>query len=849
MTQHESNQYWKLGLASSLVISGMLACFSDCTLAQLLPDGTLGAESSRVTSTSPGVFQIDGGATRGKNLFHSFSQFSVPTNGIAYFNNLNIQNIISRVTGGSVSRIDGLLQANGIANLFLINPNGIIFGPNATLRIGGSFLATTASSLNFADGTQFSATVPQNKPLLTISVPIGLQFGENPGNIINQSQASLDGATNSLMSPTPTPAGLEVQTGRTLALIGGDVALEGGNLTATGGRIELGSVAGNSLVRLKSTEKVWALSYEGVNNFQNIQLTSRNQVDGSKIQSFVDVSGDSGGSTPSGNVQAQGRRITLTGGSQILATNSAAQLGGNLKVTASESVELIGASLKGESSELSTTAFGTGKAGDITFNTRYLSVRGGAQALSATRGQGKGGQLTVTAPASVELDGAAIVSTSDGVFVIDGGLYSTTFGTGDAGDITLNTGRLIVKNGAQVSTSSTGQNISGQFILATGRAGALTVNASKSVELIGTDANASPSSLSASTLGSGVAGNLNIATGQLIIRDEAVVSVSSEGTGDTGNLQVQARSIRLDNQGQLTATSAFGEGGNVTLQAQELLLMRHNSQISSTTAGLAGAGGNGGNITIKVPFIVAAPSENSDIKANAFLGQGGKITINSQRIFGLVVLNLKDLQTLLGTNDPTKLDPINLPSSDITAISQTNPSLSGQVTINTLDINPIFGLVNLPVQPVNVTGLIAQGCPTGVGPRGSKFVITGHGGLPPTPREALSSEQPLADLGTPLQGQENRASAVILTGHGGLPPTPREALSSEQALADLGTPLQGQENRASAVIPRNTTNSEPEQIVEATGWVINAKGKVVLVANPPTFTPNIPWMAPTTCHT
>jgi filamentous hemagglutinin family protein len=133
---------WRWQLLASAVIFGGIATSGTCALGQVAEDTTLGAESSIVTSPIPGGFLIDGGATRGTNLFHSFSEFSVPTNGIAYFDNaLTIQNIISRVTGASISNIDGVIAANGTANVFLINPNGIVFGSNASLNIGGVFFS------------------------------------------------------------------------------------------------------------------------------------------------------------------------------------------------------------------------------------------------------------------------------------------------------------------------------------------------------------------------------------------------------------------------------------------------------------------------------------------------------------------------------------------------------------------------------------------------------------------------------------------------------------------------------------------------------------------------------------
>jgi filamentous hemagglutinin family protein len=198
--------------------------FSTPTAAQIVPDTTL-TNNSRVTNQGS-INIINEGTRAGTNLFHSFQDFSVSTGNTAFFNNAaDIQNIISRVTGKSVSNINGLIRANGI------------FGSSAQLNIGGSFVATTANSIKFADGKQFFAQANHQEPLLTISAPTGLAFRDNSTGTIQVLGSGHQITPNAGLFPTivnNNSTGLLVQPGKTLALIGSNVNLKGGIIIKDG---------------------------------------------------------------------------------------------------------------------------------------------------------------------------------------------------------------------------------------------------------------------------------------------------------------------------------------------------------------------------------------------------------------------------------------------------------------------------------------------------------------------------------------------------------------------------------------------------------------------------------------
>lgn len=923
--------------------------YSHPAAAQILPDTTLPVNT--IATPQGNTIIIEGGTTAGANLFHSFQQFSVPTGGEAFFNNVsNIQNIFSRVTGQSISNIDGLIRANGTANLFLINPNGIIFGPNAQLNIGGSFLASTANSIRFTDGMKFSATNPNAASLLTINVPIGLQFTsqqsltanlQNPGAIVVQG------------------SNLEVQTGKTLALVGGNITIEGSNNplfrglvaggipiaivneipvpTTPGGRIELGSVTEGD-VTLAPTDKGFILGYSGIQNFGDIELRSG---------ATVNTSGIGGG-----EIQIQARNLQLNSGSRIVSFTLGPISGGDIIVNASESVELLGtggfieiiqqSSRPGFSSDnfsngLYTISFGAGNAGNIVINTSRFSAQNGAFIVTSSTGIGQSGSLNVNASNYVEVDSSAlstavgpgsigaagnitintrsllfknlglalagtagegvggnvVVNASELAELIGGkeflllgapvntGFFTTTLSGANAGNIMITTRKLVVRNRGSiaastfekgeggtininasesmevldngfVSTSTVGAGNGGNltintetlvaqdggqivsYALSAGNGGNLTVKATKQVQVIGfsTEDNA-PSNLAASALPNSIGdgGNLIVETGRLIIQGRTEVTVRSEGKGKAGTLQVNAEEIELSNQAfmkadtqtsggtiklqaatitlrdsSITTTAIGGEsGGNIDVQGQ-FLQLRDRSTITTNAYGSNSTGGNI-NLNLKNGILVAL--ENSDITANAEQSRGGKIAIDAEAIFGAVPRTREELQLLLNTN-ANSIDPKLLLTSDITAISQQEePQFQGTVTVNTPDVNPTSGLIELPVDFIDATRLIAQGCPA---VKGNSFTVTGRGGLPPLPSEPLRANNTISVDWVISDRQEQRSTNTQV----------QRTISS--------------------------TTQENTEIVEATGWIINDKGQVILKAFAPT-TANGSWLSPTTCPT
>ena len=366
---------------------------------------------------------------------------------------------------------------------------------------------------------------------------------------------------------------------------------------------------------------------------------------------------------------------------------------------------------------------------------------------------------------------------------------------------------MTIKDGAVISSSTA----------ASGNSGSITINASDFVEVSGSapilpiypsnivSAAAIQTSFLQQAFGlpsipSGASGDVTINTRQLRVTDRGQVDVRNEGPGNAGTLRVNAPSIFLGNFGRLVAATTSGKGGEIILKAQNLQ-SRHNSLITATAVG----SGDGGNVTINTKILVAL--EDSNITAKTVQGRGGNLTIDTDALVALENSDISAnvLQGQGGNIQITTQGLFRSPDSDITASSQLG--INGTVEINTPDVDLSSGLVKLPAELVDASNQIAQSCPGGVGPRASKFVITGRGGLPENPNEMLNRETVWTD------------ERLI--------PLPAESPPSS--------------------LPASTQSNYPTQIVEANGWIINSIGEVILTASP-RATLDIPWIHPSTCH-
>lgn len=573
--------------------------------AQIILDGTVGPSGALAGPD----FQItqDLGATVGSNLFHSFTEFNLSQMESATFSgSAAISNVLSRVTGGNPSSIDGTLRSTiPGANLFFLNPAGVVFGPNAQVDVDGSFTVSTADTIGFGDGGRFDAANPTNDVLTTAPVEAFGFLGETPSSV------SVVGSQ------------LQVATGESIRVVSGDIYIAGGRLVASSGEIDLISV--------KSAGEVENTPEPELSGFDELGTIS--MTDGS----VIDVSGGSDQiliTTSDGVTFGEVRLITMD-------SNTVAGPGGG-------QVRLVGDSLRMNQSAVQQTTEEIGAGGGVQVSMRGdVELNDHARILSIAYGSGKGGDIVIRAN-RIELDFESFI-------------VATAAGAGSGGEIQVNTGRLDVIDGSMLGTVVFGSGPAGAITI---QADDIAIQKSIRSDL---DTGIISLPLDRPNFAGGGKGSLiSIDTGTLDVFVDADVSAgftgvltSTNGRGASGDLDIVANHIRLDGQftswnygfiptGRTFITSgsfanfrdpntAVGSSGNMTLNVGRLELS--NGVFMGTYAWSLTETGRGGDVTINAGEIIA---KNLVDVWSASLGtqDAGNITINTGKLVGVNTFRL-----------------------------------------------------------------------------------------------------------------------------------------------------------------------------------------------------------------
>ena len=636
--KQRSQHFWVTNGFSLLYLATISPCQAQIPEVKIVSDATLTPDNSLVTpKLSNTLIEITGGIEAGRNLFHSFGKFDISEKQTADFvsPNANIQNILARVTGGSPSQIMGTLSTSGLSNsnLFLINPNGIVFGPKAQVNVGGSFVATTANAIDFGGEGFFSASAPNAPGLLTVN-PSAFLFNQIAAQPIN----SIEIGNGAVLS-----AGSQVKPG-SLLLVGGNVLIDGGELKVPGGRVELAGLAGAETVRLNVNGNNLSLSFPDSVARADISLFN---------QATVDVNADSGGSVAinaqnvslksssissnteqgdGGGIYIQTGVLSLTDGAQLQSDTIGKGHAGKVEINARDTVSFDGLSF------ISSDTYGSGDAGEVFVqanNFVYLAERSSISSLSEGN-KGNGGNIHIYT-GMLSLDDANLNASNNGpdnggniniytgvLSLKKGTVSASNNGSGNGGSINIQAVSLSLTNGSRLGSGTTEEaqptkviidaqdtvSLDNSFILSStfgkedsgiiniakprvlslkngaalvvstfgeGKAGTIEINTSDSVSVSGVAPGGYSSGIFTTTeaRATGGGGGISVTTGALRVSDGGVLSSRNASTSSSsfgGNISVDAKTVELTNGGQILA-SAFqdssGRAGNITVNSTD----------------------------------------------------------------------------------------------------------------------------------------------------------------------------------------------------------------------------------------------------------------------------------------
>ncbi len=553
----------------------LLVPVSAQVITNITPDGSLGTTIVQNGS----VHTINGGTMLGSNQFHSFDRFDVGLGDTARFTGpASVENILSRVTGGTASMIDGTLQsAIADANLYLLNPSGVVFGPSARLDVTGAFHVSTADGLRLGDDGTFRVSLDEQS-VLSVSAPSAFGFlQDRPAAIrIGGSQ-------------------LAVCTGQTLSVVGGDIDIVGNRgsdddpatLAAPGGQLHLASITSPGKIAVDFSETDHRDAFQPAVTGGAITLSD---------VAALDVRDDVGES-----IRIRGGDIMLEG-SVLIANSEGAdsRSPGDIRIEATGAVRLL------EDSAIHSNALGQSASGDVVIMAEEMVMRAGGRISSGSFGPGDGGNVTVRVRDTLTITGVADLPS---------GIYAqaNTGASGSAGDVLIEAAQMTLSEGGLVNSSTFGS----------GNGGNVTVQVRDTLTITGASPfnRSSISGFFANTFGRGKGGQITVSAQHLRLADGAQLQGRSGSIGDAGDIAIAIQETLTIENGAIRTEATRADGGNILIAAN--LIQARDSRINTSV----GRGeGSGGNITVNTNL---GTLENSTIRADAFGGPGGNITIQS----------------------------------------------------------------------------------------------------------------------------------------------------------------------------------------------------------------------------
>ena len=692
------------------------------------------------------IQNITGGTRAGSNLFHSFGQFSVGAGDVANFQNTAVgggfpltSNILARVTGGQPSQIYGTLRTTdyGNANLFLLNPRGVVFGPTASLDIGattvlggvrgaGSFYASTADYLRLSDGVTsgYFYANPVHTDVLTTDPVVAFGFltlepGTTRGSIAGQG------------------SNLSVGDGQTIGFIGGNIMIGVDSvsgtpaaLSAPNGQIQLASAASPGEFLLAGLQSAPNVNLDSFTSHSSVQLASGSLVDvtgtgkvsirGGAFTLEVKESVLSTEAVPSPPGGATLDTISLSHGSALVTSTAGSEAGAD--------VQLVGRTISLDGASITSITTGDGNGGAVTATADdSINLTSGTQIVSSTSGAGSGGDITLAATNSVLISGFDTTGTLTGVSgilgVVASGLYSLTSSSGQGGHLRVSapTGTVTIENGGTVGSIASGDGAGGNTTV---EAETLNViDGGQVVSFTGFDL-----AVGDVTAGSGASGNITVTAQDALtvsgtspdLGNDSRIWSQTLGVGKAGDISTVAPTTTVESRGQLASERILEEAasGNISVSAaSSLLIDGSSSRIHSDTGSISvsagsatvrnqGAVGTNGNIDVQVQSdlnITAGGTIQAD--------QGGTIGITADKV--VVSGQIPGRSTIKSTGVGTAAGDITITVRDLQVADRglirsesTGAAQNGSIFINNADSVAVSNLGE--ISTINSGGLPGQ---------------------------------------------------------------------------------------------------------------------------------------------